>query len=392
MANVLDNLAADLFKSADVVSRSLTGFIPAVTVNADGSEMVAKGGTVRSHFTRTATAGDRNVAMAISEGTDQTIDNKTVTIDKDRSVEIPWTGEDIKHVNNGSGFETIYGDQIKQAMETLTNEIEADLASALTLGASRAYGTAGTTPFATAGDFTDASFVKKILVDNGAGEFGHQLVMNTTAGATIQGKQSAANLAGTDTLQRQGILLPLAGIDLRQSSAVENFTAGAMASATTDAAGYAVGATVIGMALAGTGVVAAGDIVTFAGDTNKYVVAAVSFAGANPAATDTITLQESGLRVAITTSATAITVIGSSARNIAFSRSAVELVIRAPASPVINGVVRDAAVDRMMIVDPFSGIPFEASVYLGQGKAMLQIAAAWGKKVWKPEHTAALLG
>lgn len=391
MANVLTNLAADLYTAADVVSRELTGFIPAVTVNANGSERVAKNGTVRSHFTRAAVAGDRNVAMTVSEGTDQTVDTKTVTIDKDRSVEIPWTGEDTKHVDNGAGFETIYGDQVAQAMRTLTNEIEADLASAAHLGASRAYGTAGATPFATAGDFTDASFVKKILVDNGAGEFGHQLIMNTSAGATLQGKQASANVAGTDSLQRQGILLPLSGMDLRQSSAVINFTKGAMASATTDAAGYAIGITTILLATAGTGVVSAGDVITFAGDANKYVVASVIFAGANPAAGDTIVLQEPGLRVAIS-GATAITVVASSARNIAFRRSAIELVMRPPALPKIGGVVQDAAVDRMMIIDPISGIPFEAAVYLGQGKAMLQIALAWGKTVWKPEHVAALLG
>jgi len=391
MPNVLNNLAADLFVGADKVSRELTGFIPAVTLN-NGSDRAAIGDVVRSHFTRAATVANRNVGMVISEGANQTIDNKTITITKDRSVEIPWEGEEIKHVNNGSGFETIQGDQVFQAMRGLTNEIELDLAIAAHKGASRAYGTAGTTPFATAGDFSDASFAKKILVDNGAGEFGHQLVMNTTAGATIQGKQAQANITGTDSLQRQGILLPLSGLDLRQSAQVQNFTAGAMANATSDAAGYAVGSTVITLATAGTGVVSAGDIVTFAGDTNKYVVASVSFAGANPAAGDTITLQAPGLRNSVAASATAISVVASSARNVCFNRSAIELVARAPATPVIGGVVRDSAVDRMMVVDPISGLPFEVSVYLGQGKAMLQVAMAWGTKVWKPEHVATLLG
>jgi hypothetical protein len=390
MPNVLNNLAADLYTAADKVSRELTGFIPAVTLNAD-SARAAKGDPIRSHFTRAATAIDRNVGMVVSEGTSQTVDSKTVTITKDRAVEIPWEGEEIRHVNNGSGFETIYGDQAQQAMRALVNEMESDIASAAYLGASRAYGTPGSTPFATAGDFTDASFTKQILVDNGAGEFGNQLVMNTTAGAMIQGKQAAANVAGTDSLQRQGILLPLSGLDLRQSAQVKSHVAGTVVDATVTGAN-SVGATAIGVTTAATtGSVnlAAGDIVTFAGDTNKYVVAQAVTIGAGT--TGTITLQAPGLRVA-TAGTEMISIVASSVRNVAFARSAIELVARAPATPVIGGVARDAAVDRMMIVDPVSGLPFEFSVYLGQGKAMIQCAMAWGVKVWKPEHVASLLG
>lgn len=390
MANVLTDLAADLYVAADVVSRELVGFIPSVTLNAS-EKGAALNDPVRSHFTRAATVGNRNAAMTISEGDDQTVDNKTILITKDRSVEIPWTGEDIKHVNNGSGFTTIYGDQVAQAMRALTNEMELDLAVAAYLGASRAYGTPASTPFATAADFTDASQTLKILKDNGAPTTDASLVMDTSAGATFLGKQAAADKAGTDTIQRQGILLATSGLNLRESAQVQTFTKGAMASATTDAAGYAVGITTILLATAGTGVVSAGDIITFAGDANKYVVASVIFAGANPAAGDTIVLQESGLRIAIA-GATAITVVATSARNVAFARSAIELVVRAPATPVINGVRRDAAIADMMVVDPRSGIPFEIRVYLGQGKAMMQVAVAWGYKVWKPEHVATLLG
>ena len=52
-------------------------------------------------------------------------------------------------------------------MRTLVNEVEADLCG-LQSTFSRAYGTAGATPFATAGDFTDASQTLKLLKDNGA--------------------------------------------------------------------------------------------------------------------------------------------------------------------------------------------------------------------------------
>ena len=115
MANVLTNLAADIYKAADVVGRELVGFIPAVTVNGDA-------------FTRTPTVSTSFApAMTIPEGTDQTVDNKTMVVDTFATVQIPWTGEDMKHVNNGSGFETIYGDQIRQAMRAICNTIELSL-------------------------------------------------------------------------------------------------------------------------------------------------------------------------------------------------------------------------------------------------------------------------
>ena len=100
MANVLTDLAADLYKAADTVGRELVGITPSVTINA-GSEAVAQGDTIRAHFTRPSSLVDVTPSMTIPEGTDQTIDNKTMTLDQAKAVQIPWTGEDMKHVNNG---------------------------------------------------------------------------------------------------------------------------------------------------------------------------------------------------------------------------------------------------------------------------------------------------
>jgi len=391
MANVLDDLAADLYTAADVVSREQVGFIPSTMLNANGADRAAVGDVVRSHVTRQVTAINRNVGMTLSEGTDQTVDNKTMTLTKDKSVEIPWTGEDIKHVNNGSGFETIYGDQFAQAMRTICNEVEADLANAAYLAASRAVGTAGTTPFNTVGDFTDAANVLKVLKDNGAPVFmgGTSLILDTTAGVNLLGKQSRYDVAGDTTMQNQGIIVNKAGLNIRESAQIVAHTAGTAASATTDTAGYAVGATVITLAAAGTGTILVGDAVSFAGDPNKYIVVS---GDADVSNGGTITLQAPGLRQAIPASATAITVSASSTRAIGFTRDALELALRAPSRPLIGGVSRDAAVDRMTVVDPRSGLPFEVSVYLGQGKAVFEVALVWGVKAWKPEHMVTLLG
>lgn len=382
--HTLTDLAGDIYVAADKVGRELTGMIPAVTINS-GSEAAAKDDTVRAHATPEVSLTDLTPAMTIPEGTGQTVANKTMTLDTMKTVEIPFTGEGIKHLDNGSGFSTVYGDMIAQAMRAHANNIESRLVVAARAAACRAYGTAATTPFGTAGNISDASNVLKILKDNGAGNFDNQLVLNTTSGANFIGLQSQVDKQGSDSILRQGILLDLAGMPMRESGQLGSHTAGTAASATTNNAGYAVGATTITLASAGTGTILAGDVITFAGDTNKYVVVT---GDADVSGGGTVVLQEPGLQKAIAASATAITMIATSSDNLAFSRSAVELAIRAPADP-LGG---DMAEDAMTVVDPHSGLAFGVSVYKGRKKAMIAVDCLSGVKAWKPEHIALLLG
>jgi hypothetical protein len=65
----------------------------------------------------------------------------------------------------------------------LANEVEADVAG-LAIGASRAVGVAGTTPFAT--NLKDSALALKALQDNGAPKGDLQLVIDTTAGANMR--------------------------------------------------------------------------------------------------------------------------------------------------------------------------------------------------------------
>ncbi len=52
----------------------------------------------------------------------------------------------------------------------------------------------------------------------------------------------------------------------------------------------------------------------------------------------------------------------------------------------------DAAVDRMTIFDPVSGLSFEVALYLGYGMNLLEFTCYYQAKVWKPEFVATLLG
>lgn len=386
MANVLTDLAADIYRAADLVGRELVGAIPSVTINT-GAERAAVGQQIRSHFTRAATAVNIAPSMTIPEGTDQTVDNKAFTLTKQRAVQIPWTGEDVRFVNGGAGWQTVYGDQIVQAMRTLTNEAEVDLCAEIAANASRAIGTSGTTPFAS--NFNEVAQIRKILVDNGCPANDRQLslVINSAAGVNLRNlaQLQKANEAGGTELLRQGMLLDLQGLMFKESAGIATETAGTASGATTNNAGYAVGDTVITLASAGTGTILAGNVITFAGDTNQYVVES---GDADVSGGGTITLAAPGLRQAIAASATNITVTATFTANFALHRTAAEIAFRAPALPEGG----DAAVDRMMVQDPWSGLVFEISAYKGYKKAMYEVAAAWGVKAWKPQHIALLKG
>ena len=383
MANILTNLAADIYKAADTVGREMVGFIPSSTINSSDTLRAAKGDTVRSHFTRTPTVNTSFApSMTIPEGTDQTVDNKTMSINNFASVQIPWTGEDVKHVKNGAGFETIYGDQIKQAMRAIANTIEAYVAIIVKNGSSRAIGTAGTTPFASNHDVM--AQVRQILVDNGcpATDGMLSMVLNTSAGTKMRNLtqlQKASEAGGSDLL-RQGVLLDLQGLMIKESAGIASHTKGTGASYVTSGS-TAVGVKDIAL-ITGTGTVLDGDVVTFAADANnKYVV------GTGVAAPGTISLNDPGALVVIATSNN-MTVGNSYAANMAFHKSAVEVVVRAPAMPEGG----DSAIDVMLVQDPWSGLVFEIAAYNGYMKKMIEVRCLYDAKVWKPQHVATLLG
>lgn len=389
MANTLTNLIPDLYAALTVVSRELVGFIPAVTRDAS-ADRVAANQTLRVPISpANAAGGNATPAMSLPSAADQTFINATLTISKSRFFPFSWSGEEQKAMNMGPGFLTLRQQQIAQALRAAVNEIETDLANAAYAGASRAYGTATTTPFGDTGKYGDAAQLRKILDDNGAPLTDRTLVLNTAAGANIRANQAQAYMAGDTSLQRNGVLFDINGFALRESAQVPTVTAGTMASASTVSGALTVGQTTLTLKNAtGTGTVSAGDVITLANDSNKYVVAAAAFAGANPATGDTITLARPGIRMAQGAAERAITVVGTAARNIGFSRNAILLATRLPATPTEG----DLSTDRTTVTDPNSGLSFEVALYPGYLMNVYHVRVAWGVSVLKPEHVAVLLG
>lgn len=391
MSNTLTNLLPDAYKALDVVSRELVGFIPAVARDST-ADQVAIGQTLRSPVSPANSASDDiTPAMALPTAAYQSIGNKTLTISKSRFAPFSWTGAEQTAMDAGPGFLNLRQDQIAQAMRTLVNEMEVDLAAAANAGASRAYGTVTTVPFAS--NLGESAQVRKILDDNGAPISDRSLVLSTTAGAnlrTLLNNPLTANAQLANQFGAQGVLLNTNGFAFRESAQIKLFTAGTMASATSTSAAFTIGQTVIPLATAGTGVVAAGDVVTFANDTNKYVVSAVSFASTNPASGDSITLAAPGLRKAQGVATRAITVIATGNRNIGLRRNAIVLATRLPEMPAAEGS-SGILMDRQVITDPLSGLSFELTAWGGFRMVTYHVSINWGIAVIKPEHMAVLL-
>jgi hypothetical protein len=385
-ANTLTRLIPDLYAGLDVVSRELVGYIPSV-VRDVSAERAAVGQSIVYFVTPQQGMVDVTPAMSIPEPPDNTIGNGTISITKSKAVPFGFTGEEQRGLNTGSGYLSVQADLFAQALRTLTNAIEVDLAAEAAANVSRWWGTAGTTPFAST--VGDAAQVRKILDDNGAPLTGRALIVDTTAGANLRSltNLTKANEAGTQMVLTDGTLINLAGLNIKESAGVPLIGAGTAAGSTTTAAGFAKGTTVIPIAAAGSGTIPAGTSIKFAGDNNVYTVAPGGGL-ASAAAGGSITLNAPGLRVAIPASATAITVVAAHVGSTAFSPNALRLVARAPALPNEG----DLAIDRINITDPRSGMVFEVAIYAGYRKIRAEVAQAWGVKAIKPEHIAGLLG
>ena len=388
--NTLTNLIPTLYAAADVVSRELVGFIPNVTRDSK-MDSVAIGQTVNVPVVGASTEVSITPGSYAPDTGGVTPSNVAVTISNQYAVPIAWNGDEQVSTTETGIYDNVVTQRFAQAMRTLTNRIESDIA-ALHIKASRAYGTFNAQPFGSAGDLSDMAQMIKILDDNGApGD--RRAILSTSAIANLRGKQSVlfkVNEAGSDSLLRRGIIGDIMGVGLGTSAQVKTaVTAGTMAgSPTTGTATYAIGATAITLATAGTGVAIAGDLITFAGDTNVYVVKTVVAAGANPTAGDIITIAEPGLRKAITSSNVVITTIAATDRNMVFSKSAIVLATRAPYMPEGG----DMADDVMMIQDPVSGLAFQVAQYRQYRQTHFEVAIAHGVQMIAPRHCGILIG
>lgn len=381
MANTLTNLLPHAYAALDVTSREKIGLVQSVTTDAQQVNISAIGQTVYVPVVPEMTASDITASNISPDGDDTAVDTIPIQITNQKMVTFRYTGEEQRGL--GINYPTITQQSFEQAFRTISNLVEADLAG-LYVSASRAHGTAGTTPFGTADDLTDITKVMSILNDNGAPENDRSLILNSDAAALLSGKQPAmfkVNEAGSDATRKRAIFEDLFGCNVGVSGKIVNHTKGTGTGYLVNkSAGMAVGDTSVPVDT-GTGTILAGDIVTFATDTNKYVVS-------TDLAANTLTINKPGNLGATIANNAAITVGDSYVANMAFSRDAFLLASRAPYLPEGG----DSADDTTYVTDPVSGLTYEVSIYRQFRQTTIMVGLAWGVKAIKPQHAALLLG
>jgi hypothetical protein len=265
---------------------------------------------------------------------------------------------------------------LEQAMRTLRNEVETDLCG-LYNNASRAYGSAGTSPFATS--HKPLAQMLKILIDNGTPSSDLSCVIDTTAGADLRGLSNLykVNESGDASLLRNGMLGRLSGFNIYESAEVSTHTAGTGVGYVINGAD-AIAATSVAVKT-GAGTVLAGDAIGIQnGGGHKYVVKT------GIAAAGSLVLNTPGLRVA-TTDGAQVTIEGAYTPNMCFDRNSIVLVARPP-------IIQPNAITETSLVSDQSGLTFLVVRNLQYGQISWEVHLAWGVKTVQPENVAILIG
>lgn len=379
MSNTLTALQPTLFSVAQEVSNEPFGIIAGINTNFD-DKGVAIGDKVTVPVAPVRAAGTYAPTMNLnngSAGADAIAGSVDVEITANRYTSWHLTGEQEKSLQNGGNDQGWFRDIVAQGMRTLRNEADAAAYAAIKVGASKALGTAGVTPFATGID--ELADMNNLLYTQGAPMVDAQFVMSPAARAKFMktGVYQLAYANGSEADRKAGILTREFGFSLRASAGITAHTSGAAANYATNG-GESAGATSITVGT-GTDPILAGDVFSLADRSGEQYVVSTARTGAGE-----LLINRPGLYGA-TATAQAVTFTGNYTPCLAFERSAVVGVFRPPYIPA------NANIEQVLVSDQY-GMTYLLCRVIGDGVVTWRLHLAYGIKVVQPEHVALYLG
>lgn len=381
MSNIFTAIAPILFSAAQEVAAENTGALDSITMNFD-DKRVAKGDLLKVPIASGGTPVDFVPGNVTPQGDSDEASEVDVMITASKKRSWHLTGEQRRSLENAGADKEWIRLKLMQEMRSLRNYCESDCVSAIAEGASRAAGTAGTTPFAS--NLDSLITMRKILKSNGSPHVDAQFVCDSLAEENIL-KLSAvqqAYAAGSDEERRSGLIHRQFGFDIKTSAQIGVHEKG-------NGANYAVSATVamakgatqtLLSGASGTGTIKKGDILSFASDTDNLYVCQNEIT----ASQQLLKLGRPGVLKTIPTS-DAITVGSNFTPCLAFERGAVVGIMRPPLIP------ENPAITQTLVSD-MRGLTYLLLEMPQYGQITWELHLAWGFKVVNAEFVALLLG
>ena len=355
-------------------------------VNADYSaEAARKGDTIDVPLPSAIAASDVTPSNTPPTASDSTISQVQIALSNWKKAGFHLSDKEVMEIDRNETFVPM---QMSEAVRALANAVNASV-HAEYAGVHGYIGTAGTTPFAS--DVSDATEARKLLNKQLAprGERRAVLDFDAEANALALAQFSDAEKVGSAEVKIEGEIGRKFGIDWFADDGVPTHTAGTASDSgtytiTTGAAGTADDATVTIKTDIGSPTLVAGDVVSFAGHAQTYVVTA----GA--------TLDGTGVAVSISPSlvanvadAAAVDVRASHIVNLAFHRDAFALAMR----PLTAGT-SDLSLGNQILsmTDAQTGLSLRLEVSRQYKQTVWEFDVLWGVKLVRPELAVRIAG
>jgi hypothetical protein len=388
MGNTLTEVAPKLLAQGLMALRQ-NSIMPRLVNRSYDAMAAMKGQTINIPIPSAITVQD--VAPAATPPATADISPTSVAIPLDQWKEAPFelTDKDQNEIMDGT-----IPMMASEAIKGLCNTVDAYILGLYTdfYGYT---GTAGTTPFSAAPanlDFSDATNVRTILNRQLAPMSDRRLVLDPTAEGKALNQRALQDQSwrGQGGVMNAGQIGSAIGMDWYMDQNVVTHTAGTITTGLISKAStsYAVGIkTILATTAASTGACAlkVGDIITFAGDSQTYVLTAAATQAV--AASDVTLSFEPGLKVAHTGSE-AVTVKASHVVNLCFHRDAIAFCTRpldASNAAELGSIVQSA-------VDPISGLTLRLEINREFKRNRWSFDILYGGKVIRRELGARLAG
>ena len=385
MANTITAYVPTIIARTIPILRETLAFITRVTTDFD-TEFASIGNSLQIPVTAQLSASDITPSNTAPAMTDIAPTSVSLTLNKFKRAPFSVAETDLNQMMRNTDFIPAH---LEEGARAIARQIEDDL---FLQAKNIPYyvGTAGTNPFAS--NLSVLAKAAKSMNDTLASDKRTMLLSNTSVynanqlGNLLQAFQRGD--AGTLNTTQLGMLQ---GFDCQRASRVPTFTAGTITTGLIAKASTVqpIGTTaIVCTTAASTGACAllAGDILTFSGDTQTYVVTANATQAS--ASTDVTVNVYPGKKVALAGSET-VTVAATNEVNLGFDRGAFALGMRAPRNPenALNTVV------------PFAdngpggtGMVFALNYVPNYWAETLEIVALYGVTTLRPERAVRMAG